>query len=174
MVTWLGRESSVQPPRDIEAWVVDKDLKASTRQSLNVNLLMTKAQLDTISTLLSQVLEAGETNQVSGEDFFTSLQAASAVAARDPEKLANAANIAESGLVPDFLKGLPYKSRLMEMNNDLWESFGPDEQNAFLSSIESKIKAYQAIHDDPALWVALNEGDDADDHVAAVALDLLP
>ncbi|MCR5084966.1 MAG: VWA domain-containing protein [Succinivibrionaceae bacterium] len=174
LVTWLGNAESVEAPRDIEAWVLDKDLKAGTRQALDVNLLMTKAQLDSISTLLSEVLTAGETNQVSGEDFFTSLQAASAVAARDPERLAQASSIADSGMVPAFLKGLPYKSRLMEMNNELWESFGPDEQNAFLSSIESKISAYKSIHDDPSLWVALNAGDDADDHVAAVPLELLP
>lgn len=174
LVTWLGANANVEPPRDIEAWVVDKDLKESTRQSLDVNLLMTKTQLDSITTLLQSVLEAGETNQVSGEDFFTSLQAASAVAARDPDKLANAQSIGSSGLVPDFLNNLPYKSRLMEMNNELWESFGPDEQNAFLTSIESKINAYKAIHDDSSLWIPLNEGDDASDYVAAVSLELLP
>ena len=174
LVTWLGSSVNVEPPRDIEAWVVDKDLKESTRQSLDVNLLMTKTQLDSITSLLQSVLEAGESNQVSGEDFFTSLQAASAVAARDPDKLASAQSIGASGLVPDFLNNLPYKSRLMEMNNELWESFGPDEQNAFLTSIESKINAYKAIHDDSSLWIPLNEGDDADDYVAAVSLELLP
>ncbi len=173
-VTWLGNEADVAPPRDIEAWVSDKDLKDSTRQSLEVQLLLTKAQLDAISTLLKEVLVAGETNQVSGDDFFTSLQAASAVAARDPDKLAKAGNIAESGLVPDFLKNLPYKSRLMEMNNEVWESWGPDEQNAFLSNLESKIKAYGEIHDNTAKWISLNEGDDADDYVAPIPLDLMP
>ena len=173
-VTWLGNEANVAPPRDIEAWVSDKDLKESSRQSMEVRLLLTKAQLDAISTLLKQVLEAGETNQVSGEDFFTSLQAASAVAARDPEKMASAGNIAESGLVPDFLKGLPYKSRLMEMNNELWESWGPDEQNAFLSNLEAKINAYAAIHDDTSQWISLNEGDDPNDYVAPILLDLMP
>ena len=173
-VTWLGNEVNVVPPRDIEAWVSDKDLKDSTRQSLEVQLLLTKAQLDAISTLLKEVLVAGETNQVSGDDFFTSLQAASAVAARDPEKLSKAGNIAESGLVPDFLKNLPYKSRLMEMNNEVWESWGPDEQNAFLSNLESKIRAYGEIHDNTAKWIALNEGDDPDDYVAPIPLDLMP
>ena len=173
-VTWLGNEVNVVPPRDIEAWVSDKDLKDSTRQSLEVQLLLTKSQLDAISTLLKEVLVAGETNQVSGDDFFTSLQAASAVAARDPEKLAKAGNIAESGLVPDFLKNLPYKSRLMEMNNEVWESWGPDEQNAFLSNLESKIRAYGEIHDNTAKWISLNEGDDPDDFVAPIPLDLMP
>jgi hypothetical protein len=173
-VTWLGNEANVTAPRDIEAWVVDKDLKESTKQSMEVRLLLSKSQLDDISTLLKDVLAAGETNQVSGEDFFTSLQAASAVAARDPDKLAKAGNIAESGLIPDFLNNLPYKSRLMEMNNEVWESWGPDEQNAFLSNLESKINSYAAIHDDTSQWIKLNPDDDADDYVAAIPLDLMP
>ncbi len=173
-VTWLGAQEGVEPPRDIEAWVVDKDLEDPSRSSLEVRLLLTKSQLDTLATLLKEVLQAGATQQVSGEDFFTSLQAASAVAARDPESLAGAANLGKSGLVPSFLEGLPYKSRLMDMNNELWASWGPDEQDAFLSSIEAKIKAYAAIHDDSSLWIALNEGDDPADYVAPVLLELMP
>ena len=174
VVTWLGNERNVAPPRDIEAWVSDKDLMDSTRQALEVQLLLSKAQLDAISTLLKEVIVAGETNMVSGEDFFTSLQAASAVVARDPDKLAKAGNIAESGLIPDFLKGLPYKSRLMEINNEVWEGWGPDEQNAFLSNLEGKLKVYSEIHDNTEKWVSLNEGDDPDDYVAPIPLDLMP
>lgn len=173
-VTWLGNEVNVVPPRDIEAWVVDKDLKESTRQTMEVRLLMTKSQLDEVAVLLKDVLIAGETGQVSGESFFSALQAASAVAARNPEKLANAKNIATSGLVPDFLSNLPYKSNLMEMNNEVWESWGPDEQNSFLANLEAKIKAYSAIHDDTSQWIALNPDDDPDDYVAPVPLDLMP
>ena len=173
-VTWLGNEVNVVPPRDVEGWVLDKDLKDGTRQSLEVKLLITKAQLDSIASLLKSVLSAGETSQVSGEDFFNSLQAASAVAARDPDKLSSAPNLAKSGLIPDFLSNLPYKSRLMEMNNEVWESWGPDEQNAFLNNLESKIKAYAAIHDDTSMWIALNPEDEPDDYVAPVLLDLMP
>ncbi len=173
-VTWLGAQEGVEPPRDVEAWVVDKDLEDPSRSSLEVRLLLTKSQLDTLATLLKEVLQAGATQQVSGEDFFTSLQAASAVAARDPDSLAGAAKLGESGLVPSFLEGLPYKSRLMDMNNELWASWGPDEQDAFLSSIEAKINAYAAIHDDSSLWIALNEGDDPADYVAPVLLELMP
>ena len=72
-VKWLGAREGVEAPRDIEAWVVDKDLQDSSRQSLEVRLLLSKAQLDALSTLLKDVLLAGAQNQVSGEDFFSSL-----------------------------------------------------------------------------------------------------
>ena len=173
-VEWLGAREGVEAPRDIEAWVVDKDLQDTTHQSLEVRLLLSKAQLDALSTLLKDVLMAGAQNQVSGEDFFSSLQAASAVAARDPDMLKEAETLGKSGLAPSFLEGLPYKSQLMSMNNELWASWGPDEQDAFLNNLEAKIRAYQAIHDDTSLWFPLNEGDDPSEHVAPVLLELMP
>ncbi|MBQ9536301.1 MAG: VWA domain-containing protein [Desulfovibrionaceae bacterium] len=173
-VTWLGNQTSVDAPKDIEAYVVDKDLIEPSHQSLEVRILLTKTQLDTLATLLKEVLVAGATNIVSGEDFFTSLQAASAVAARDPNMLANAKSLGDSGLIPGFLQGLPYKSQLMSMNNELWASWGPDEQDAFLNSLESKVKAYTSYHDDSARWIALNEGDDPADYVAPIPLELMP
>ncbi len=173
-VEWLGAKEGVEAPRDIEAWVVDKDLQDATHQSLEVRLLLSKAQLDALSTLLKDVLMAGAQNQVSGEDFFSSLQAASAVAARDPDMLKEAETLGKSGLAPSFLEGLPYKSQLMSMNNELWASWGPDEQDAFLNNLEAKIKAYQAIHDDTSLWFPLNEGDDPSEYVAPVLLELMP
>ena len=117
-VTWLGNEVSVEPPRDIEAWVIDKDLTESTRQSLEVRLLLTKAQLDSISSVLKSVIE--------------------------------------------------------EMNTEIWESWGPDEPNDFLNNLEAKRKAYAAIHDDTSMWIPLNPGDDANDYVAPILLDLMP
>ena len=173
-VTWVGSQSGAQAPRDVEAWVADKDLIDPVRQSLDVRLLINKRQLDSLATLLQAVLEAGRTNQVSGDDFFTSLQAASAVASRDPSLLANARDLADSGMIPDFLSGLPYHSQLMDMNNDLWASWGPDEQDSFLSQIEARVAAYAALHDNPEVWVALNAGDDPADYVAPVPLELLP
>ena len=173
-VTWVGSHSGAQAPRDVEAWVADKDLMDPVRQSLDVRLLINKRQLDSLATLLQAVLEAGRTNQVSGDDFFTSLQAASAVASRDPSLLANARDLADSGMIPDFLSGLPYHSQLMDMSNDLWASWGPDEQDSFLSQIEARVAAYAALHDNPEVWVALNAGDDPSDFVAPLPLELLP
>jgi hypothetical protein len=173
-VQWIGSQAGATPPRDIEAWVTDKDLSDASKQALEVRLLLNKRQLDSLATMLGEVLQAGRSNQISGESFFNSLQAASAVASRNPDLLANAPNLEKSGLIPDFLSGLPYHSQLMDMNNDLWSSWGPDEQDGFLNAIEAKVKAYTSIHDNPELWVALNKGDDASENVAPVPLELLP
>ncbi len=174
VVQWIGSSTGAQAPRDIVAWVVDKDLTDTTKQALDVRLFINKRQLDSLATLLKDMIAAGRKGQISGNDFFSSLQAASAVASRDPDMLKNAKSLAESGLVPDFLTGLPYNSRIMAMTNDLWNSWSPDEQDNFLNELDAKTKAYRALHDNPQGWIALNEGADTDEKVYPIPLELLP
>lgn len=173
-VEWLGTQAEAQAPRDIEAWVVDKDLMNSTTQSLEVRVLLNKRQLDSLKTLLDEVVTAGMEAQMSTGDLFTALQSASAVAARNPDMLAKATSLGKSGVIPSFLNGLPYTSQLMDMSDELWASWGPDEQQSFLDGLESKVAAYESIHNTPALWVALNKGDDISEYVAPISLELMP
>ena len=55
-VSWIGSQSGAKAPRDVEAWVTDKDLADPVRQSLEVRLLINKRQLDALATLLSDCL----------------------------------------------------------------------------------------------------------------------
>ncbi|ACN13945.1 predicted serine/threonine protein kinase PpkA [Desulforapulum autotrophicum HRM2] len=174
MVEWVGKQSGAQAPRDIVAWATDKDLVVPNIQAMEVRLLINKRQLDSLNTILKEVMAAGRRGQIGGEDFFSALQATSAAASRDPNLIKNAKTMADTGLIPEFLSGLPYKSRLMSMNNDLWMSWSVDEQDEFLNELESKIQAYQSIHDRPEGWVALSPEDDPDEHVYPVSLELLP
>ncbi|MDR1947506.1 MAG: VWA domain-containing protein [Desulfovibrio sp.] len=174
VVQWIGSKTDAKAPRDILAWVTDKDLLNTARASLEVHLLVTKRQLDSLASLLSDMIKAGRSGQISGDDFFTSLQAASAVASRDPDRLKSAKSMADSGLIPAFLEGLPYSSKVMTLSNDLWNSWGPDEQDNFLNELDARIVAYRAIHDNPEGWVSLNQGADSDESVHPVPLELLP
>jgi hypothetical protein len=174
VVQWLGSEADAKPPRDVVAWVADKDLLDSSRASLEVRLLVSKRQLDSLATLLADMIKAGRTGQISGDDFFTSLQSASATAARDPDRIKNARSLAQSGLVPDFLSGLPYNSRIMVLSNEIWNSWSPDEQDNFLNELDARIAAYKQLHDNPEGWITLNQGADADESVYPVLLELLP
>lgn len=173
-VTWLGSAADVTPPSDIEAWVTDKDLLDPATQSLEVRLLVSKRQLDSLATMLNDIIAAGMEAQMESADFFSSLQSVSAAASRNADQLAKATTLQESGLVPAFLQGLPYESQIMTMSSELWESFGPDEQDQFIESLRSKVAAYQSLHDTPDQWVSLNVGDSPDDYVSPIPLELLP
>lgn len=173
-VQWIGSQAGAQAPRDVVAWVTDKDLLATDIQSLEVRLLINKRQLDSLRETLKTILAAGRKGQISGEDFFSSLQAAAAATARDPEMIKRAKSLSQSGLIPEFLTGLPYKSRIMDMNNELWSSWSVDEQDMFLADLEARIMAYETIHDGPEGWVRLNKSDDPSEYVYPISLELLP
>jgi hypothetical protein len=173
-VQWIGSQTGAQAPRDIVAWVTDKDLLTPDVQSLEVRLLVNKRQLDSLRETLKTILAAGRKGQISGEDFFSSLQAVSATTARDPDMIKRAKSLSQSGLVPEFLAGLPYKSRIMDMSSELWSSWSVDEQDLFLADLEARIKAYETIHDAPEGWVQLNKSDDPSEYVYPVTLELLP
>jgi serine/threonine-protein kinase PpkA len=174
VVEWIGSQSQAKAPRDILAWAVDKDLIKPALPSMEVRLLISKRQLDSLKIILTEVMAAGRRGQVGGEDFFTALQSTSATAARDPNQIKNARSMAHTGLIPEFLTGLPYTSRIMDMSNELWGSWSIDEQDQFLSELEARMKAYRAIHDTPDGWIALNQGDDPDEYVYPINLELLP
>ncbi len=174
LVEWIGQQNQAKAPRDIVAWAVDKDLLDPAIPSMEVKLLVTKRQLNSLCLMLKEVMAAGRRGQIAGEDFFKALQATAATAARDPNLIKHAKILSETGLVPEFLLGLPYKSRLMSLSNDLWQRWSVDEQDEFLASLGAKVKAYKSIHDQPDGWIAMNKGDEPGDYVYPVSLDLLP
>jgi len=173
-VQWIGSQAGAQAPRDVVAWVMDKDLLATDIQALEVRLLINKRQLDSLRETLITILKAGRIGQISGDDFFSSLQAAAASTARDPDMIKRANSLAQTGLIPEFLQGLPYSSRIMDMNNELWASWSVDAQDMLLDDLEARIMAYETIHDAPEGWVQLNKNDDPGDYVYPIPLDLLP
>jgi len=133
-----------------------------------------KRQLDSLATTLDSIIIAGTQGSVSGEDFFSLLQATTAMVSRDPNMIRQAKRMTDTGLVPEFLMGLPYQSQLMAMDNELWDSLSVDEQTEFVDSMSSKVDAYRKIHDSPEGWIQINPDDDPDEYVYPISLDLLP
>jgi serine/threonine-protein kinase PpkA len=174
LVDWIGRQNNVQAPRDVVAWVTDKDLVDPSVQSLKVNVLLTKNQLDALNSTLKATLQAGLRGQLSGRGFFAELQSVSATATVKPDAIKNAKRFADTGIAPEFLIGLPYKSEVMNLTPELWSSWSEDRQQRFLLKVESKIEYYATIHDKPERWVALSEGADEDEKVAPIPLSMLP
>jgi serine/threonine-protein kinase PpkA len=174
LVQWIGSKSETTAPRDIMAWAVDKDLLNLNRQSMEVRVLLNKRQLDSLRTVLSEVIAGGRRGRIDGEDFFTALQAVSATVVREPNQIKNARSLVSSGLIPDFLKGLPYTSQLMGMTNELWNSWSNDEQDQFLHELEAKSQYYVMVHDTQEGWIQFNPQDDPDEAVFPLPLDQLP
>lgn len=174
LVDWIGRNSKDTPtPNDITAWISEKDLM-NGEPSVKATVLISKVQLDQLTGALKLVLEAGQRGRITGQDFFASLQSVAATAVRDPTKLKNATSLKEAGLIPEFISGLPYKSRIMNLSNDLWASWPPTQQQKFLEEVQNRVTLYEDIHNSPARWSDLDGKSADDDKVASIPLDQLP
>ncbi|MCK9588552.1 MAG: DUF1318 domain-containing protein [Terrimicrobiaceae bacterium] len=174
MVQWLGSVEGAEVPPDVTGWAADKDLSTPAVQALDVQVFLTKNQLNNLKVMLDRVADAGIRGKISGEDFFDALRSVVAATARDPDKIPKAETLAQAGLVPAFLQGLPYQSTVMAMTDENWKQLSPDAQSQFINTVMAKLGYYQTIHDNPERWVALNPEDSSDAWVAAIPLDQLP
>jgi len=175
-VDWLARQkdTAVAPPGDIESWVVDRDLKDPAIQPMEVKVMLQKNELDALAKVLDNIITAGVKGQVTGENFFQALQSAAASAVSSPDQIRNARNLAATGLLPDFLADLPYKSRLMIMDSATWNSMSVDSQSEILEQVQAKRKFYEETLKDASLWQAFNPDDSEDQKVAPIPLEQLP
>jgi serine/threonine-protein kinase PpkA len=172
LVQYLGRATEPQAPRDVVAWVVDRDLLDPALVSLEPRLLINRRELNDLRRVLQDVMTAGRQSQLSGKDLFTALSSGICCAYRGQSRIRREQTMAE--LVPEFLQGLPYKSPLMTLSNSLWASWSQEQQDEFLEGIEAKIPLYQTILDASDQWVRLHTGDALDEYVYPLALEALP
>ncbi len=91
-----------------------------------------------------------------------------------PDQIQSAKTLADTGLVPEFLRGLPYRSEVMDLTGETWSSWSQDRQEKFLRDVRAKIEFYRTVHDSPDLWTKLIDGADEDEKVAAIPLEFLP
>ena len=173
-VQWLGKATGAKAPKDLVAFAMDKDLENPAINTMDVCVLLNKRQLDSLVKTLQTIIEAGRKGQTSGQGFFEALKNVAVVSGADPDKIQNAKNYGESGLVPEFLKGLPYKSKVMALTGETWANWNALEQDRFMNELDGKIQAYQDIHEQADQWVRLNQGDDKDQYVYPVKLSLMP
>jgi hypothetical protein len=175
-LAYLGGKKGAKAPTVFQALVADRDFENPDTAALDVRVLLSKNQLSDLQDALKVVLEAGKLGQISPRDFFDQLKSAAAALSRDPSRVGReeARNLADLGLMGEYLEDLPYQSKVMSIDQDLWLSWGVGEQQAFLDEIAAKIELYQSYHDDTDRWVAFDEGRVPGDAVYPVPLEALP
>jgi serine/threonine-protein kinase PpkA len=180
IVDWIARNSKdVTAPNDITAWICDHDLIEPQRASISTCVLLSRNELDHLKQALNIVIEAGQEGQATGKEFFACIQNVAATASVLPGQLGSMKEMKTLGdlkLLPGFLKGLPYKSKLLNMTNEDWSSMPPTRQQKVLDDLQGLIEAYKSIYADTEQWISLTESKSLDDAltVAAVPLTLLP
>lgn len=172
----LGGAKGADAPSMFRAWASDKDFENKEVDAFTVRVLLSRNQLSDLIKSMSATVEALEAGQIEPDDLFNQLRSAALSAGRDPDKIGqgDTRNMQASGLVGEYLDGLPYESRLMSLTEDNWIAMGVGEQENIIADARAKIRLYQSWDSDTDRWIALNENAAPGDHVYPVPLDALP
>ena len=172
LVEYLGREAD--PPKDIIVWAVDRDLTNPAIRSLNVRVLINKAQLSDLINAIDQVTQAMARAQVSQMQFFEALQGITTQAMKNPEAINASRRLADAGLLPAFIQSLPYKSEILSLTDEMYASMTAEQRSALENSLRAKLQQYRDINEQVDGWVRLNETDPEGSKVYPLILDYLP
>ena len=174
-LAYLGETLDTRAPDVFEAWIADRALEDSRKLAVEPRLLITKNQLSSLRDVLATVLEVGERTQGSSasNDFFSQLQGAVSRMATDPTMLVNTEFDTLGNAFGEFLEGLPYQSRVMEITEDRWENMGTGRRQ-IIDDLRGRFLLYERWHDDPELWVPLYENAPDGEHVYAMPFGALP
>jgi serine/threonine-protein kinase PpkA len=170
---FLGQQSGARAPQLVSAWTSDRDLINPALPMFQVCVMLSKLQLNDLQQSLKLIVDAARKTQTSPTDFFQEIASASAYMSRDPSALRQGANLARSGVLGEYLEGLPYRSKSLSMTQDLWLSLSVGEQEDFIEELESKIRLYETFHNDLANWVHFGDAEPGD-ALYRVPLSTLP
>jgi serine/threonine-protein kinase PpkA len=172
LVEYLGKGAN--PPKDIIAWVSDRDLLNPADPALEVRVLINRTQLNNLVLALDRVVQAFMRAEVTQGQFFDALQSVSGQAMKRPEDLAKGATLAQQGLLPAFLNTLPYRSDILSLSNEMYASLTAEQRSQLEWAILAKLQQYRAINEQVDAWQRLNPQDPESDMVYPLQLDFLP
>ena len=177
---YLGEVRGAEATVFYRAWASDKDLTQPKRTSLDVGVFLTRNQLNALAQSLSALVERGMRAQEAPETFFALLRSLAVEFSTDPKRheggyssAAGFSTIAESKLMPTYLKLLPYKSDIMKLTEDMWLDLGPTGQDQLMSKLQKKLRAYHDINADERKWKDLGTRDSGSE-VFPISFQLLP
>ncbi|WP_236102149.1 vWA domain-containing protein [Methylotetracoccus oryzae] len=178
-LAYLGQQKGTQVPDLFTAWLSDRDFAHPELATVDVRVLLTKNELSNLSEAIKLILDKGEESQRNDTaDFFNLLRSSAVHIVRDPAKLNDpkAKNLADLGLLGEYLDDLPYKSKVMHLTADEWETWSASarQQEDFLDGLRRKLRHYQIYHDDTDRWIMLDGSSDPGEAVYPVPIDALP
>ena len=173
---FLGRQGEGGVPRVVTSWVSDMDITRPDIPTFEVTILLSKNQLSDLHQRLKIILDnAQRTKRTGARDFFQSILSAAAQTSRDPTRFSQRPNqnLGQLGFLSEFLEDLPYRSSIMRLTEEDWYRLSVGEQQAIVDDLKSKIRRYEAYHNDVSNWVSFGPGEPGD-AVYRVPLGMMP
>ncbi|WP_442976083.1 vWA domain-containing protein [Rouxiella sp. T17] len=175
-LAWLGKKNDTQAPLVFKAWISDRDLIKQNIPTTEVRVLLTKGQLSDLSDVVSQILQAANEGMISPNKMFERLRTVAATMGADPNQLKQRENakINDLGVLGEYLADLPYRSDVLNLDEETWESWDALSQEKFIRTLTTKLRHYQMYNADVDRWVELAKGSDPRDRVYPVPLEMMP
>ena len=173
---FLGRKGTARVPRVVTSWVSDMDITRPDIPTFEVAILLSKNQLSDLHHRLKIILDnAQRTKRTGARDFFQSILSAAAQTSRDPTRFSQRPNqnLGQLGFLSEFLDGLPYRSNIMRLTEEDWYRLSVGEQQAIVDDLKSKLRRYEAYHNDVSNWVSFGPGEPGE-AVYRVPLNMMP
>ncbi len=173
-LAYLGETRNTQAPDVIRGWVSDKAVEAPQALAVEPRLLITKNELATLAELLDNLIRLGEQSQ-GGDDalnFFTEVRGVIADMATNPDRRINP-DAATLGGALEYLEQLPYRSQLLQMNEERWAQSAM-LRRSIIDGMRQKLTQYRKWLFDPQVWTALHDDATDGELVFAMPFDVLP
>jgi serine/threonine-protein kinase PpkA len=154
---YLGQQRGTHAPRFYRAWAADQDLVSPQYNALDVSVLLTKDQLNTLGSRLGDIIVAAKAMELDASEGWAELVALSGRFATDPGR-GDFVDVGGSGILPGYLKDLPYKSQLLQLSLDSWVNMSPSAQRELIREIENRLLIYQDLAQDDRIWLDLGAG----------------
>ncbi|WP_130834842.1 vWA domain-containing protein [[Erwinia] mediterraneensis] len=175
-LAWLGKKNDTQAPLVFKAWISDRDLIKQNIPTTDVRVLLTKGQLSDLSDVVSQILQAANEGMISPDKMFERLRTVAATMGADPNQLKQQENskINSLGVLGEYLADLPYRSDVLNLDEETWKSWDGFSQEKFIRTLSAKLRHYQKYNADVDRWVELAKGSDPRERVYPVPLEMMP
>lgn len=175
-LAYLGKKNGTQAPLVFKAWISDRDLIKQNIPTTDVRVLLTKGQLSDLSDVVTQILQAANEGMISPAKMFERLRTVAATMGADPNQLKQQENakISDLGVLGEYLADLPYRSDVLNLDEETWKSWDGLSQEKFIRTLSSKLRHYQKYNADVDRWVELAKESDPRDRVYPVPLEMMP
>lgn len=173
-LAYLGQRDGTQAPEVIDGWISEKAVEDPAKIAVEPRLLVTKNELATLADLLEGLETAAETSRGEGGSaaFFRQMRDVIARIAQNPDRLVDAQASTLGGSV-EFLEGLPYRSQLLQIDEETWGRSAMNRR-AIQDGLRQKLVQYRKWLYDASVWTALYEGQPDGEQVLAMPFDILP
>lgn len=173
-LAYLGEVSGTSAPDVFEGWTIDRGIPQFQNAGLDIRIMLTRNELSTMSRVVETMIINMEDQVLDPTTFFEQMQTAMALLSQDSSRVATSELNVLGDAVGAYLAELPYQSEIMSLTEEGWISLGGGGQQALKNKLRSKLRAYQDIYADPALWTALDAEAPEGEHVSLIRLDLMP